>query len=198
MAITNDEANALNDTLAPPATRVQLGTIIQQAQTDIATLQGGVSDIGEDITAIEGDVSTLQGDVSDLQDQIRTVEMWIPGGEAANADFHRSIFVAPADLDVVGVFIAADGAIGQASNYLAIHVNEYEAGASRQNLGLISVDDQNTLAALIAEDIFAGSGSVSTVNAGNTITVKKTAVGDGQAWPGGVVQLRYVLADEGA
>jgi hypothetical protein len=138
------------------------------------------------------DKSKLATDVTTILDT-QVVSIFIQPDTAAADNFERAVFIAPYDLDIVAVILSLDGDIGQATDYMNLFLNEYKQadGTSRQNIGLINATNENMISKWQPEDIIVPIGSLSTVLEGNTLVFKKIASGDGQAFPGGAVQIIY-------
>lgn len=141
-----------------------------------------------DDTALSGRVTTLE-ETTDLY----SVTVNIPADTAASDEIETAIFVAPFKLDINSILISPDANIGQATNYMALFVNEYVLadGTHRQNLGLRSVNSTNVINKWQAVDIKAEPGNIVPAEAGNTLTFKKHPVETGQSWPGGSVTITF-------
>lgn len=150
----------------------------------------------DEIEAARYDDTVLSGRVTALEessDGLQSITINIPADSAANDAIDTAIFVAPFDLDIDSILISPDGNIGQATDYMALFINEMkqEDGTQRQNAGNRSVNSVNTITKWQPIDIRVEQGSLSTVLAGNTLTFKKHPIEQGQAWPGGSVTINY-------
>lgn len=123
----------------------------------------------------------------DLYSRVR-----LPADALAADVWEKAIFTAPFNCVVKDVIIVVDGAIGQATNYMTLDVqNKGAAGSGTTSLGSRAVNSTNTLAAFVGTDLVTTDAEVTDAH---SLSLKKTKTGDGQAFPGGEVIVRYEKA----
>jgi len=113
---------------------------LDNAQSEIATLQGSVSTLGGDVTTLQGSVSTLGGDVTTLQGSVSTL-----GGDVSNLeaniailqDYSRAVIDVVAALEPTVVRIetsngAGSGVIIDSTGYVLTNYHVVEDATSVQ------------------------------------------------------------------
>jgi|GEM_PF-6275729 hypothetical protein len=112
--------------------------------------------------------------------------------DAASGTFEKTVFTAPYNCIVKDVKVVPDGNIGQATNYMTLDVqNKGAAGTGTTSLGTRAVNSTNPISGFVGADLVSTDAEVTE---GQSITLKKTVTGDGQAFPGGLVIVRYEKA----
>lgn len=111
--------------------------------------------------------------------------------DAAADTWDAKIFRAPSDINIKDVLVVPNTAIGQATNFMSLEViNKGTDGTGTTSLGSRNVNGSNTIT-VAGIDLVATNADVLE---GSFISLKKTKNGDGQAWPGGLVIVRYEKA----
>lgn len=111
---------------------------------------------------------------------------------AANDTWEKTIFKAPFDCTITEVFVIPDGNIGQATNYMTLDAqNKGAAGSGTDSIGSRAVNSTNTIAAFVGVDLVSTDASITS---GQKVSLKKTVASAGQAFPGGLVIVKYVKA----
>lgn len=110
---------------------------------------------------------------------------------AAGDTWERAIFRAPAACTVKDVVVVPDSDIGQATHYMTLDVQDKGAvGTGTTSIGSRNVNSTNTIEGMVGVDLVSTDATVASAR---ILSLKKTVSGSGQAWPGGFVQVRYVL-----
>lgn len=112
--------------------------------------------------------------------------------DAANGTFEKTIFTAPFDCIVKDVKVIPDGDIGQATNYMTLTVkNKGADGTGTTSVGSRAVNSTNTIEGFVGVDLVTTNAEVTE---GHSLSLAKTVTGDGQAFPGGLVIVKYEKA----
>jgi hypothetical protein len=122
----------------------------------------------------------------DSQDQFYQVA--IPA-DAANGTFEKTIFTAPFNSVVKDVKVIPDGDIGQATNFMTLDVQSKGSdGTGTTSIGSRAVNSTNTIEGFVGVDLVSTDAEITE---GQSLSLKKTVTGTGQAFPGGLVIVRY-------
>lgn len=112
--------------------------------------------------------------------------------DSASDTWEKAIFKAPYACTISEIFIIPDGNIGQATNYMTLDAqNKGAAGSGTDSIGSRAVNSTNTIAAFVGVDLVSTDASIAI---GEKVTLKKTVAASGQAFPGGLVIVKYVKA----
>ena len=112
--------------------------------------------------------------------------------DAAAGTFEKTIFTAPFNCIVKDVKVVPDGDIGQATNYMTLDVqNKGADGTGTTSIGSRAVNSTNTIEGFVGVDLVSTDAEVTE---GHSLSLKKTVEGDGQAFPGGLVIVKYEKA----
>lgn len=134
--------------------------------------------------------------LSDLKDtyeshQDQYFQEAIPA-DAADGTFEKTIFTAPFNCIVKDVKVVPDGDIGQATNFMTLDVqNKGADGTGTTSLGSRAVNSTNTIEGFVGVDLISSDAEVTE---GHSLSLKKTVTADGQAFPGGLVLVKYEKA----
>jgi hypothetical protein len=142
-----------------------------------------VAKMWEELKALDTRITNL-----DTENNTEYPEVYLPADSAANT-WEREILPVPVDGTIEDVLVVPDIGIGQATNYMALAVvNKGDEGSGTDDLGSLSVTSTNPITAHVGVDLVSENAAVA---AGDKIVLKKTVTGDGQAWPGGIVQVKF-------
>ena len=112
--------------------------------------------------------------------------------DIAAGTFEKSIFTAPFNCIVKDVKVVPDGDIGQATNYMTLDVqNKGADGTGTTSIGLLAVNSTNKIEGFVGVDLVSTDAEVTE---GHSLSLKRTVTGDGQAFPGGLVIVKYEKA----
>ena len=146
-----------------------------------------VTKIYEEFTGIDTRVTSLEGGILVTTDRFAHIR--IPADVNANDVWERAIFRVPAAAIIKDVVVIPDTSIGQATNYMTLDCqNKDTSGTATTSLGSRAVNSTNTLGAMVGADLITTNANVTV---GQTLSLKKTVASAGQAFPGGLVQVRY-------
>lgn len=154
-----------------------------QAQHFCRNIPRLVVKIWDELQALDTRITNL-----DTENNTEYREVYLPADSAANT-WEREIFPVPVPGTIEDVLVIPDTGIGQATNYMALAlVNKGDEGSGTDELGSLSVNSTNPITAHVGVDLVSEDAEVAT---GDKIVLKKTVSGDGQAWPGGMVQVKF-------
>lgn len=146
-------------------------------------IPGLVSRIWDELQAFDTRITNL-----DTENNTEYHEAYLPADSAANT-WERGIFPVPVAGTIEDVLVIPDTGIGQATNYMGLAVvNKGDEGSGTDELGSLSVNSTNPITAHVGVDLVTTNAVVA---AGDKIVLAKTVTGEGQAWPGGMVQVKF-------
>jgi hypothetical protein len=112
--------------------------------------------------------------------------------DAAAGTFEKTIFTAPYNCIVKEVKVVPDADIGQETNYMVLDVQSKGAdGTGTTSLGSRNVNSANPIEGFVGVDLLTEDTEVTE---GHSLSLEKTVQGDGQAFPGGLVLVKYEKA----
>jgi hypothetical protein len=142
------------------------------------------------LTQIKESIDDLTDAYVSYQDQYAYARLITDS--AASDTWEKVVFKAPFNCTVKDVWIIPDGNIGQATNYMTLDVqNKGASGSGTTSIGSRVVNSTNTVSVAVGVDVVSVDA---TVTDGYCLTVKKTVTSAGQAFPGGLVVVRYSKA----
>lgn len=124
-----------------------------------------------------------------LESEDFTEVIRLPPDALAADTWERAIFVAPDGGVVSEILVIPDSDIGQATNYMTLEAFDKGAdGTGTTSLGSRAVNSTNTIEGMVGVDLVSSN---KTLSSGRVVSLKKTVTADGQAFPGGIVKVRY-------
>ena len=134
---------------------------------------------------------TLIEEVAGGASVIESETLRLPADSASDT-WEKTIFKAPYACVISEIFVIPDGNIGQATNYMTLDAqNKGVAGDGSTSIGSRAVNSTNTIGAFVGVDLVATDASLVI---GAKVSLKKTVASEGQAFPGGLVIVKYVKA----
>lgn len=119
----------------------------------------------------------------------------IPADAAAADVWDRSLFRAKGETKITKISVIPDADIGQATNYMAFYVGlKGVDGLGTQTAANINVNSTNPAAKYKGINLPVAGGITLADTA--VISLEKKKIGDGEAWPGGLVIVEYGPATE--
>lgn len=138
--------------------------------------------IDNNTTSID-DLTDAYASYQDLYSDVR-----LPADSASDT-WEKAIFKAPFNCTVTEVIVVPDGDIGQATNYMTLDVQDKGAdGAGTTSKGSLAVNSTNTIEGMVGVDMISTDAAVLE---GRVLSLKKTVAASGQAFPGGLVRVKY-------
>lgn len=112
--------------------------------------------------------------------------------DSASDTWEKTIFKAPYACTISEIFVIPDGNIGQATNYMTLDAqNKGAAGDGTDSIGSRAVNSTNTIAGFVGVDLVSTDASLVI---GAKVNLKKTVAASGQAFPGGLIIVKYTKA----
>ncbi|WP_321422770.1 hypothetical protein [uncultured Methanobacterium sp.] len=146
-------------------------------------IPGLINRIWDELQALDTRITNL-----DTENNTEYIETRISPDAAAADVWEKKITRVPVAGVIEDVIILPDSAIGQATDFMGLEVfNKGTNGAGTTSLGSRSVNSSNTIG-LNGVDLVSSNVTVAT---GEIIALEKTKNGNGQAWPGGLIQIKY-------
>jgi hypothetical protein len=134
-------------------------------------------------------VAALEGGTVVTTDRYEYIRL--PADAAASDVWERAVFKARAGLTIKSAFIIPDTGIGQATNYMTLDLqNKDTSGIGTTSLGSRAINSSNTLGAMVGADLVSSNA---TLTANQVVSLKKTVASAGQAFPGGLLVIKYAL-----
>jgi len=115
--------------------------------------------------------------------------------DAAAADvWEKAIFKAPFNCTVKEVIVVPDSNVGQATNFMTMDVISKGAnGTGTTGNCNLNFNSTNPVVGMVGKNLPVVGAGIS-VSAGHVLSLKKTKTGDGEAFPGGLVIVKYTKA----
>lgn len=131
--------------------------------------------------------NAIDGVHQDLYKDVR-----LPADAAASDTWERTVFQAPFNCIVKEVDVIPDSTIGQATSYMTLDVQDKgAAGTGTTSIGTRAVNSTNTITGFVGVDLVTTDA---TVVSGDCLSLKKTVASSGQAFPGGLVRVKFEKA----
>lgn len=156
----------------------------EQAQHFCRNIPRLVLKIWAELSAIDTRITNL-----DTENNTEYMQVRIPADAAAGDTWERAIFKAPSDGTIEDVMVVPDSDIGQATDYMTLDCqNKGADGIGTTSIGSRAVHSTNTIEGMVGVDVVTTNADI---DSGRVLSLKKTVTASGQAWPGGMVQVKF-------
>lgn len=155
------------------------------------SVKGPMKKVYKMLQALDTRITTLDSTVDGLDTENNTEHMQVrvPADSAATDAWEVAVFKAPSDGSIEDVIAVPDSDIGQATNFMTLDVqNKGTDGTGTDSIGSRAVNSVNTVEGMVGEDLVTTDADI---DEGEVLSLKKTVDGDGQSWPGGIVQVKF-------
>lgn len=146
-----------------------------------------------------GDKATIEA-ISDLSTALVAAlasttdfytEVELPPDSAASDTWERPVFKAPFACTIEEIVVVPITIVGQATNYMTLDCqNKGAAGSGTDSIGSLAASNAttNAITAMVGRDLVTTDADISS---DHVVTLKKTVTSSGQAFPGGLVRVKY-------
>lgn len=140
------------------------------------------------VTMLYEELNLLDGRVGNTE--TRTEVIRIPADALAGDTWEIALGQAVITGRIASAKIVPDSDIGQATDYMKLSlINKLNTGVGTTVLGSRNVNSTNTLGAFLGANIIE---TIPDVDVAHALALKKEVEGNGQAWPGGVIEITYI------
>jgi hypothetical protein len=140
------------------------------------------------VTMIYEELTRL--DVRVRATETRTEVIRIPADATAGATWEIALGHAMITGRIASAQIVPDSDIGQATDYMKLSlINKLNTGEGTTVLGSRNVNSTKTLDAFLGANIIE---TIPDVDVAHALALKKEVEGEGQSWPGGVIEITYI------
>jgi len=140
-----------------------------------------VEQIYKELTKLDGRVSA---------NEPRKEIIVIAADALADDEWEIAVGHPPITGRIASAYVIPDTDIGQATNFMTISlINKKNTGEGTDVLGTRDVNSTNTIKAFLGANLIS---TIPDVDVAHGLSLKKEVTGDGQKWPGGVLEITYL------